>query len=122
MIALERAIAAPEADDPAAWVGRVHTELDAFRGVWQHHVEATERPGGLLDRVLHEVPRLAHEHELLRREHREVAAAIDALASENDADAAREGVIALLGRLVRHRSRGANFVYDAYSVDVGTSE
>jgi hypothetical protein len=122
MIALERAIAAPEADDAAGWVKRVHAELDAFRGTWAHHVEATEREGGLLDRVVHDVPRLAHEHELLHREHRDIATAIEEIAAKGDVEAVREGVIALLGRIVRHRSRGANFVYEAYSLDVGSGE
>ncbi|HEX2849205.1 MAG TPA: hypothetical protein VHN98_01575 [Acidimicrobiales bacterium] len=122
MIALEQAIAAPQTDDATSWIKRVHAELDTFRGVWAHHVEATERPDGLLDRVRHEVPRLSHEHDLLHREHGDIAAAIEETAATHDVDAVREAVIALLGKIVRHRSRGANFVYEAYSLDVGSSE
>lgn len=122
MTALEAAIASPEGDDPAAWVKRIAGELATLRDVWTHHVEATEKPDGLLDRVVHEVPRLAHEHDLLLREHRDIAAAIDGLESTSDVDGVREGTIALLGMLVRHRHRGANFVYEAYSLDVGTGE
>ena len=36
-------------------------------------------------------------------------------------DAHREACIRLLGRLVRHRQRTSDLIYEAYAVDIGGS-
>ena len=79
-------------------------------------------------------PRLAHEVDRLTKEHRtltELIAEMLALVgladgpparidpNLGDPDEVRDRGTALLSALVRHRQRGADLVYEAYSVDIG---
>ena len=62
-------------------------------------------------------------------EHAEALAEVDRLLAERDegmrgadaVDAHREACIRLLGRLVRHRQRTSDLIYEAYAVDIGGS-
>ncbi len=108
------------------WRERVHTALVELEHDFRDHVELTEREGGLFDVVLAEDTRLSPAVEQQREEHRalgaRLAAAVSAL--EGDGPAAglaafREDVTTLVGELVRHRQRGNDLVYEAFSVDLG---
>ncbi|MEM7276358.1 MAG: hypothetical protein AAF547_25010, partial [Actinomycetota bacterium] len=95
----------------------------------EEHAAQTEAPGGFLDRVVIEAPRLQKRVTQLRVDHERLEKEIDALriamALVDDADVPERAVglrnqaIELLGHLTRHRQRGADLIYEAYQVDIG---
>ena len=130
--ALEQALAAP--GQQMRWVERVSVALLELTGDFRDHVELTEGPVGLYSRVLRTSPRLAHEVDRLTLEHVKLAQLVEELlavvgqgakTSEphekllDDPTKIRERGTKLLGALVRHRQRGADLMYEAYSVDIG---
>ena len=62
-------------------------------------------------------------------EHTQALAEVERLLAERDegladdeaVEAHREACIQLLGRLVRHRQRTSDLIYEAYAVDIGGS-
>jgi len=120
--AVELALASPA--DQANWRQRVATALVELSGDLRTHVDLTEGPGGLYAELLGASPRLAGEVKHLTREHGEIGGQITALLEVLDSpgrsvsDVRARGT-ELLGRLVRHRQRGADLVYDAYDIDLG---
>jgi hypothetical protein len=127
---LELALAAPAANR-ADWVTHVRDALDVVHEVWTRHIVETEAPGGFLDDLVTESPRLSTPSSRLRREHSEILATI--VRAETNlatppsaedtyvawADEMRVELTALLAALARHRQRGADLVYEAYAVDLG---
>jgi hypothetical protein len=76
--------------------------------------------------VVANAPRLAHAVHRLVAEHSVITELVDQLASRarntstsNDVAELRRGGTALLGRLVKHRQRGADLVFEAYQTDIG---
>lgn len=124
--ALERALAIP-ARDPT-WQDRVKVGIESLRTAFDHHVTATEGPDGMYADIMSTAPRLKFALDQLVVEHADMRTAMGALAklaAELDpADVAAidrirvEGTD-LLARLVRHRQRGADMVYEAYEQDIG---
>lgn len=113
------------------WFESVSEAMDEIRVALVEHVEVTEGPGGLLQQILAEAPRLTTEVALTRAEHDELTLTLDRAdltvkgALEIDApdpDPVRRRVMTLLGRLSLHRQRGADLVYDAYNVDIATAD
>jgi hypothetical protein len=129
MAALEHAAMQPSTDRVDEWALGVRDALDSVRDVVDHHIFATEAPGGFLDEIVGDEPRLANEAHRLREEHGEMVDAISAAAARLRArpaidvdewtDAMRDRVCALVALLTRHRQRGADLVYEAYDVDLG---
>ena len=126
--AVEDALAAPAAGRAAEWNHRLVAALEHLAEVFELHVAVTEPPGGLYEEVLEIAPRLANLVERFRREHREIARSIEqglararTLNAEDaeEVERLRERLTLLLGRLVRHRQRGADLLYEAYAVDIG---
>ena len=73
----EQALAVPSADP--AWRSGVARQLARLRAAFADHVAVTEGPGGLYASLLDDAPRLAHEVDVLVREHGDVRATLDAL-------------------------------------------
>ena len=125
MSALEHALAAPAPGRPDAWAGRVHMALVELSADFREHVDITEGPGGLYRGVLTTAPRLSNAVARLAREHAQIADLVDTLLTRvsgpdgHAVEPVRDLRLALLGRLVRHRKRGSDLVYQAYAVDVG---
>lgn len=126
MDALEDALAAPAAADRARWAQRVHVALVELSGDFRQHIDVTEGPGGLYRDLLTHSPRLSAAVAGLTAEHVLVSDRIDQLLARvtapdvsEDVDRVRDLGTALLGRLVRHRQRGSDLVFDAYDVDIG---
>ncbi|MFK5633740.1 MULTISPECIES: hypothetical protein [unclassified Ornithinimicrobium] len=126
--AVEEALAIPLGKG-IAWRQRVHAALAELAHDFADHVDLTERPGGLYDgvrtnasRLTAAVDRLTEEHAALREE---IAGSLAVLENEvgttADLHGLREAVTSLMGRLVRHRQRGGDLVYEAYEVDIGGS-
>jgi hypothetical protein len=126
---LERAVASPGPGRVDEWVVGVRDALESLRDVVDRHIFATEAPGGFLDEMVEEEPRLANGAQRLREEHGEIVDMISAasarlrsrpsFATDEWVDAMRDRLLALLGVLARHRQRGADLVYEAYDVDIG---
>jgi hypothetical protein len=124
MSALEEALAAPVAEGREHWTSRVHTTLADLAEDFNAHMEITEGPDGLYQELLAASPRLADAVAQLTKEHGEIKGLIgDVLAvvgaPDCDVDLVRDEGTRLLGRLVRHRQRGSDLVYEAYEFDIG---
>lgn len=126
MSALEDALAAPVTADQARWAQRVHVALVELSGDFREHVDVTEGPDGLYRDLLATSPRLTgavagltREHVLVRGQVDDLVARVTAPDVVEDVDSIRDLGTTLLGRLVRHRQRGADLVFDAYAFDIG---
>src|SRR4029077_11421405 len=126
MGALEDALAAPATADHARWAQRVHVALVDLSGDFREHIDITEGPSGLYRDLLETSPRLSGavarltgEPWLIRGQDDNVLARVTAPAVVEDVDRVRDLGTALLGRLVRHRQRGSDLVFDAYDFDIG---
>ena len=124
--ALEGALAAPATTDLTRWAERVHVALVELSGDFRQHIEITEGPDGLYRDLLETSPRLSEAVAGLTREHVLISAQVDRLVARvsapdviDEVDGARDLGTALLGRLVRHRQRGSDLVFEAYEFDIG---
>ena len=125
MSALEDALAAPATADPARWSGHVHAALVELSGDLREHIDLTEGPRGVYRDMLATAPRLAGAVEGLTREHGVIGAQLEKLlgrvtkAEVVDPEKVRGPGTVLLGRLVRHRQRGSDLLFEAYEFDIG---
>ena len=126
MSALEGALAAAAIADQARWAQRVHVSLVELSGDLREHIDITEGPNGLYRDLLETSPRLSDAVAVLTREHVLIRGQVDGLLARvttpdviEDVDRVRDLGTALLGRLVRHRQRGSDLVFEAYEFDIG---
>ncbi len=126
MSALEDALAAPAGVDQWRWTARVQAALVELSGDFRAHLAITEGPDGLYRELLTSSPRLAGAVDGLTRDHLLINAQLDKLLAHvtvpdvmADMDEVRSQGTALLGRLVRHRQRGSDLVFEAYEFDIG---
>ena len=126
MSALEDALAAPAAADQGRWAQRTHVALVELSGDFREHIDITEGPDGLYRNLLETSPRLSGPVANLTREHALIGGQVDSLLVRvmapdvaEDVDGVRDLGTALLGRLVRHRQRGSDLIFDAYALDIG---
>lgn len=128
MAALDAALALPIGLGPV-WRRRVRAALTELAHDLRDHVELTEGEGGLYDDLRRSSPRLSGRVERQRADHEVVLAEVERLLGERDdglrteesVAAHREAATALVGRLVRHRQRGSDLVWEAYDLDLGGS-
>lgn len=123
---LEQALAAPMAGRATAWVHEVSAPVRALQAAFDAHVAITEGLDGLFDQVLADAPRLEPMLRRLHREHIDIAtrlaAAQERLATAGQGtppETVREQLTVTLDRLLRHRQRGADLLYEAYQQDIG---
>lgn len=125
LIELEQALARPLRDE-AAWCQATTAAVEHLAWTLANHVEETEQPGGLLSEVEATAPWLAPRVGQLRRDHellvRRCGALIDRCHGDVGPHELREDALDLLAELTRHRHRGADLLYDAYELDVGTGD
>ena len=124
---LERALAAPSAEP--GWTEHLGDQVEVLRHSFADHVAATESTDGMYADILRTAPRLSRGVQRLVAEHDDATVSIEALAklvddAPPDADPAwvdliRDEATELLARLVRHRQRGADLVFEAYQRDIG---
>ena len=123
--ALEDALASPATADRARWAQRVNVALVELSGDFREHIDITEGPDGLYRDLLRTSPRLSEPIAGLTREHVLITRQVDDLLARvsapdlTDLERVRDLGTALLGRLVRHRQRGSDLVFEAYEVDIG---
>lgn len=125
MNALEQALAAPVPGRLDLWAHRIHGALVELSADFREHIDVTEGPNGLYRGLLTTAPRLSNAVARLTREHGQIRDLVNDLLARvsgpdvNDADRVRDLGTALLARLVRHRQRGSDLVYEAYQADIG---
>ena len=131
ILGLERAAAAPAGGHEEQWQAGVIAALEEVEDEIVDHIEVTERDHGLYDEIIDVAPRLSRNIEVLRSEHPELQAATSALRARlasapvrgDDAVAeARHAIEHVLAQLVSHRRRGADLLWEAYSLDTGGGE
>ncbi len=128
MVEVENAAQAPAKSQ--IWRAMLFAALDDLSVALEEHIATVDAPGGIIDRVTADAPRLdaagqrlSNDHEPLRGQ---VAVAIDAVRavdsspSDEDVEAIHEIILELIGALSRHRQRGSDFVWEAYDVDIGS--
>lgn len=128
LVAFEDALSSP-AVDRAAWRAEVAAALEALAHAFEDHVAETEAPGGLYEEMGETAPHLTAKARRLREEHPQIAATLveagarlgEELADEAELDAVRDEMQRLMGRIVRHRQHGADLVWEAYAVDIGSA-
>jgi hypothetical protein len=128
MAALDAALALPVGLG-ALWRRRVRAALTELAHDLRDHRAVTEEPGGLYADAVARAPRLASLAKLQMDEHLDFIEVVERLLGEREAglrDPAavashREAATDLVGRIVRHRQRGADLIYEAYEVDIGGS-
>lgn len=125
--AVDEALEAPVARG-GAWRERVRAALAELDHDLRDHIELTESPGGLYERLRADAPRLSTpvdrlfaEHERFRQEVGGYLAVLEHGGTMADLPAFREELTTLVRRLRRHRQTGADLVYEAYDVDLGGS-
>lgn len=124
---IEELLARPGSDPQ--WTMRVADSLQGLQHAFAAHVDEVESTDGLLPQLLREAPRVANGVHRMEREHVSITADLEAAADlirscggECDAtvvDQIREAVVDVLRSISRHRQKGADLVYEAYSVDIG---
>jgi len=122
---LESATARPSRQ--ADWLEVVTEASQDLRTALGDHTEQTEGGGGFLEDLVSQAPRLATDAKLLESDHRALlndCARLTSVirSSPDDARTIRKAVLVLLGRLVEHRQRGAELLYDAYNVELGDGD
>lgn len=128
MAALEAALALPLGLG-AVWRRRVRAALTELAHDLRDHVALTEAPDGLYADLRAHAPRLGHLVDRQLADHEAVLVEVDRLLDERDEGGAggeglaahREAATELIVRLLRHRQRGSDLVYEAYDVDLGGS-
>jgi len=129
ILEFEQALAAPSGDHPSAWATSLREPVDHLRSVLEEHVSGTEGEGGLFPEIREHAPRLINamdrlqaEHDPLRDAAATLAASLAAVTSDADVDGVRDAGVELIRRLLVHRHRGAELVYDAYWVDLSAGD
>lgn len=120
---VEVAAAAPTGD--SGWRAKLLGELEDLRVALSRHVEEVEAPDGLLAEMTIQAPRLANQIADVRDEHpelcRQVLQTITNVKTGSGVDELRTEILEMLAALARHRQKGADLVYEGYSVDIGGS-
>ena len=130
ILALERAAAEPAEGREEQWRERCRGARGVEREIVDH-IEITERDHGLYDEIIDVAPRLSRNIEVLRDEHPEMQEATSTLRARlvsarlrgDEAVAeTRDAIDHVLAQLVSHRRRGADLLWEAYSLDTGGGE
>ncbi|GAA4119367.1 hypothetical protein GCM10022415_19330 [Knoellia locipacati] len=111
------------------WRRRVRAALTELEHDLRDHRAITEEPGGLYSDAVARAPRLASLAKRQMEDHLDFVEVVQRLLGEREAGlqsaeavaAHREAATELVGRIIRHRQRGADLIYEAYEVDIGGS-
>lgn len=114
---------------PDRWLAAVDLALNLLADAWDDHVAFTEGSGGLFEELLDETVEVAAEVDRLRRDHEVVSAQIararELLAQPTAGPDDTRVLLVLAGiakQVDQHRRRGADLLYQVYSVDVSAGD
>ena len=126
MRAVEQALSAPAPGREQRWAERVHASLVDLAADFGEHINLTEGPDGLYRELLKNAPRLSGAVARLIRAHAVINDEVDKLLAvvtepgiDEYVDRVRELGTALLARLLRHRQKGSDLIYEAYEAEIG---
>lgn len=127
--ALDAVTGAPALGRIEDWVVNVRNAILRVSDALDHHIATTEAVDGLFAEMLAQDPRLEGAVRRLRDDHvklREIVVGL-ALRCEDTVtvetvDAIRLDTLELQMRCGRHRQKGADLVYEAFTVDVSTGD
>lgn len=129
LLELEQALGTPVGDDVAGWAAAARGPVTHLREVLDAHVSGTEGDEGFFAEVSEHAPHLIPAVNRLRAEHDPLLTStaalgerLDGLVTEAEVEQVRDDGVELIGRLLTHRHRGAELVYDAYSIDVSAGD
>jgi hypothetical protein len=132
LVHLEEAISSPASGRIPQWTAQVVKEMHEIREAFDQHILVTEKPDGLYEEILQHAPRLQNGVSRLKDEHPEISSSIDEMIARLEQtevasvqwplDDARDDLQRFIGRVIRHRQRGADLVWEAYNVDIGGVE
>jgi hypothetical protein len=132
LVHLEEATSSPAAGRIPQWTAQVLKEMGEIREAFDQHILVTEKPDGLYEEILQRAPRLEHGIGQLKQEHPEISRAVDEMivrletteigGDEWPLETARDDLQRFIGRVIRHRQKGADLVWEAYNVDIGGIE
>ena len=128
LVELENAVSSP-AQDAERWREGVAARLVALQDAFSEHVAETEGSGGLYDEMEEIAPHVRGKARRLREEHPPLTLAVVDTAARfaapfpegTDFDAIRDEMQRLMGRFIRHRQHGADLVWEAYALDIGSA-
>jgi len=123
---LEEALARPAARDPEAWSKDTAVCLHNLGEAFRRHAEQSEGPDGLLTQIVDTAPRLANGVHQIIDEHRHLldqiarleTQAIETAGDPQEVQPVRDQALTLLRAVAAHRQRGADLIYESYSVDI----
>lgn len=109
------------------WAQQVEEALANMESSLERHVEEIEAKDGLFAQVIDRAPHLSSAVDSLRQEHEEMLNqcrdALDFAASGGSAPTTlRRKILDMLELITIHRQTGAELLFDAYNVDVGTGD
>jgi hypothetical protein len=123
---VEEALAAAAIGRSAVWGERVNGAVDQLARDFAVHIDVTEGPDGLHQTILsgdlrlaNAVQALTNEHAVIRGAIADLCTATGAAVAGTDVSEIREQANLLMGRIIRHRQRGADLVYEAFHTDIG---
>lgn len=118
---LEDALTRP-IGSPHEWTNRVDLALDELLIVGRIQIAALLVEGGPLDEAVRSTPHLVASVRRLRQGLPEIEVETERLQkelSELEPNEIRRRLLPLLGRVVGHRQRVADTIWEAYNVDIG---
>ena len=126
LTATEVALLRQPGPDPSSWLSDVRRTLDSLRAAFAQHVDVHEGADSFHADVLRHQPALASRVAWLQRDHRRLELQLTELCERVDAPVTSESVVRvrtrgldLVHRFARHRKKGADLVWDAFSYDLG---
>lgn len=128
MIEIEDAIAGAAAGRFVDWTNDVLKALTHLHYAFHDHIQQAEGPEGLYHEIQDREPRLRDMVKRIQAEHPQILEAIHepyhTLRDRKEdefvpADEVRDTITSVLGKITRHRQKGADLVYEAYYVDLG---
>ena len=124
-----QAVATDVTADRDVWIAAIGSALSGLGSAWQEHVDFTEGPAGLFEELLDDSVEVAPEIDHLRRDHEVVVAAMaragELLASPSagpDDTKLLQSLTGISKQIDQHRRRGADLLYQVYSVDVSAGD
>jgi hypothetical protein len=126
---LENALAQPAGQDLKKWSAESADRFRQLAEAFRRHAEESEGEDGLLREIVEIAPRLAHAVDKVQHEHEVLLAEMARLelvsagpSGGTQIDKTREDALHLLQDIAAHRQKGADLIYEAYSVDIEGGE
>jgi hypothetical protein len=125
LVELEQSLTGPS-NDHEQWLGRVREAVTKMRDTVIDHVAESEAPDGLLAQISEVSPWLGPRVVQLHAEHDDLVASaerlVQACLAATEPDEVADDAWSLLGRVSKHRRRGADLLYDAYALDISAGD